>query len=486
LRRPAPRPARHRASRRRSNRYPRRCCKPTSTCSSRRSGACIPGLYRYNSPAQLDANLAALRRELGHDATLPGAWLAFSRFTASIRCGHTYPNPVNQSLAVQDRLFEAPTRLPFHFRWLDGRMVVLRNFSGDPLLAPGTQVLSVAGVPAPTLLARMLPLVRADGHNDGKRTSLLEVAGREKYETFDVLLPMLFPQVGSAPLLRVQPPGTNTFRELRVQAQTQAQRLEQRARLLPSASEPAWRLRHLEDGTALLEMPSWALLRPPLGLAGLAAARLRGSAAAARTGAGDRPARERRRRRSRRPAARAPGRPRGAAAALPAQDALPRLARRRCAATWTTWDPGFPRLGRRSGADGRRLLPARARGHRRGRRADRAGRATLSRPRVRAHQRGEQFGEPSISRAPSAVPGIGKLVGQATGGNLRGINGGAFFFLNLPNSRIEIDLPLIGQFPLEPQPDAGLTPDIEVPLRAQDIASGRDAELEAVRQDLRR
>jgi hypothetical protein len=80
--------------------------------------------------------------------------------------------------------------------------------------------------------------------------------------------------------------------------------------------------------------------------------------------------------------------------------------------------------------------------------------------------------------------GVGTLVGQTTGGNLRGINGGAFFFLNLPNSHIELDLPLIGQFPLEPQPDAGLRPDIEVQPGAADLAAGRDVELAAVRQAL--
>jgi hypothetical protein len=82
--------------------------------------------------------------------------------------------------------------------------------------------------------------------------------------------------------------------------------------------------------------------------------------------------------------------------------------------------------------------------------------------------------------------GAGKLVGQPTGGNLRGINGGAFFFLNLPNSRLEIDLPLIGQFPVEPQPDAGLQPDIRVRPSVAAIAAGHDAELEAVRADLLR
>lgn len=75
------------------------------------------------------------------------------------------------------------------------------------------------------------------------------------------------------------------------------------------------------------------------------------------------------------------------------------------------------------------------------------------------------------------------LVGQTTGGNRRGINGGAFFFVRLPNSKIELDLPLVGQFPLKQQPDAGLKPDIFVRVTSADIAARRDSELDAALAD---
>ena len=75
--------------------------------------------------------------------------------------------------------------------------------------------------------------------------------------------------------------------------------------------------------------------------------------------------------------------------------------------------------------------------------------------------------------------GLGRLVGSPTGGNRRGINGGAFFFLRLPNSGIEVDVPLIGRFPMTPQPDAGLTPDLLVEPDFADIAADRDTALEA-------
>jgi C-terminal processing protease CtpA/Prc len=77
---------------------------------------------------------------------------------------------------------------------------------------------------------------------------------------------------------------------------------------------------------------------------------------------------------------------------------------------------------------------------------------------------------------------LGTLVGQPTGGNQRGITGGAFFFLRLPKTGIEVDVPLIGQFPVSdrPLPDAGLEPDVYVQRRVEHIAAGRDAELEEV------
>ncbi|HZV85362.1 MAG TPA: S41 family peptidase [Brevundimonas sp.] len=75
--------------------------------------------------------------------------------------------------------------------------------------------------------------------------------------------------------------------------------------------------------------------------------------------------------------------------------------------------------------------------------------------------------------------GLATLMGQTTGGNRRGINGGAFFFLNLPATGFVVDLPLIASFPASPQPDAGIEPDIRVETTAEDIAADRDAEMAA-------
>jgi C-terminal processing protease CtpA/Prc len=75
--------------------------------------------------------------------------------------------------------------------------------------------------------------------------------------------------------------------------------------------------------------------------------------------------------------------------------------------------------------------------------------------------------------------GLGTLLGEATGDNQCGINGGAVFFARLPQSGIKFDVPLIGFFPDGRKPDAGLSPDISAAMTRQAIAAGVDPQLQA-------
>jgi len=81
--------------------------------------------------------------------------------------------------------------------------------------------------------------------------------------------------------------------------------------------------------------------------------------------------------------------------------------------------------------------------------------------------------------------GLGLLVGETTGGNRRGINGGAYFFLRLPQCGFAIDLPLVATFPATPQPDEGIRPDLLVRTRPADLASGFDPQRAAALAALR-
>ena len=75
---------------------------------------------------------------------------------------------------------------------------------------------------------------------------------------------------------------------------------------------------------------------------------------------------------------------------------------------------------------------------------------------------------------------LATLIGQTTGGNMRGINGSGFYFLRLPGSGLEVDLPLVGTFPLAPERDGGIRPDRLIAPSRKDIGAGRDAVLATI------
>ena len=435
-----------------------------------------PGLLRYQSAAEAQARFAVLRREFDRPTTRAEAYLAFSRVTAAVRCGHSFLNPANQEGPGLALISDSRDRLPFRFAWLGGRMVVLDGRGSHPALTPGAEVLSIGGVSCRTLLRDLRPLVPADGANDARRIRSLDVRGEENWPLFDVLLPMLRPEAvaGGTARLQVRPSGSGSVRSFEVPLLTRAERVRG---TLPGVTnggdEPAWRMERLADGSGWLAMPTWAVFdrkwnwRTVLesDLDQLAADRapglvidLRGNVGGLDVGAvilsrlvdRDTP----------RPPERQLTRYRHTPA-----DLDPHL---------KTWDRRFRDWGEAAAGPDPQGFYALARDP-----DDEEG--GLIRPRGRrfrgrvvvltdAANSSATFGFAELIK----LRGLGVLVGQATGGSRRGINGGAFFFLQLPNSGLEVDVPLIGYYPTTPQPDAGVAPDLAITVTAGDVALGRD------------
>jgi len=445
-----------------------------------------PGLYRYNTPAQMDAAFRALQNEFQRDRTLADAYLAFSVFAAKVKCGHTYPNFYNQKEAVQQALFQAG-RVPFYFRWLGEQMIVTKSFAQDPRLVPGTEVLAINGTPVAIILKRLLTVARADGSNDAKRVNYMEVQGNDRFEAFDIYFPLVFPSAASQMTLRVRGPAGNEAREI------EAQPLSFKERLAAMKEEDAskgdentvgWEFRFLDNRMAYLLMPSWVLYESKWNWKAF----LRESFEALVTkGATDLVIDLR-------------GNEGGSDVGneiishlisheVPGQAVIRRVRYRKVPDDLVpyldTWDPsfrdwgsaaiestdGFYRLRRDADDDpGSVIKPAPPRFE---------GRTWVL---IGATNSSATFEFAQTLQQNH----LGTLVGQPTGGNQRGINGGCFFFLRLPHSGLELDLPLIGQFPEGDRPDAGLQPDILVKPTISDLARGRDAELDAVRDLARR
>mgnify|MGYP001764140290 CR=1 FL=1 len=436
-----------------------------------------PGLYRYRTRAEIDAAFDRLEREYDRDRTLGDAYLALARFTAYVQCGHTYPNFFNQGDAVRTALLERP-RLPFEFRWLDGRMVVTRSYA--PELRAGTEVLAIDGRPAARILADLMPYARADGGNDAKRVSDLEVQGRGRYEAFDVYFPLVHARDETQPFaLEVRAAPGEPVHKLQVAAMAAKDRRVVEG--TPRGETNPWTYAEVEPGVGLLTMPTWALYNSKFGwgayldqlFADLVARGTRDLIIDLRGNEGGDAVGDR------------------ILAHLLARDARAEPVERRTRYRAVpaalrphldTWDPsffdwgesavdagnGFYRLTKYDDGDvgGAVIKPKAPRF---------TGRVWVL---VGAVNSSATFEFASAVRRER----VGTLVGQPTGGNQRGITGGAFFFLRLPRTGFEADLPLIGQFPVtaQPVPDAGIEPDVYVQPRVEDIAAGRDAELAAV------
>ncbi|MBK8233816.1 MAG: peptidase S41 [Candidatus Eisenbacteria bacterium] len=453
-----------------------------------------PGLLRYNTPAQIDSAFDALEKEFGQDRTLGQAYLGLSLLAAKVKCGHTYPNFFNQAESVAAALFRSP-RLPFYFRWLGDRMIVTRSFASEESILPGTEVLAINDVPVATILARLTTVARADGNNDAKRVADLEVQGTSRFEAFDIYWPLFFPANASLVTLFVRAPGDLSARRVTVPLVAFTDRLpvieaghepanEGASEASPDGAAPIWEYRLLEDRIGYLRMPSWVLYNTSWDWKGFLEQTFASLVASGATdlvvdlrnneGGSDvgdvlvshlvtEPI------------------PRQAVTRLVRyrrvpDDLLPYL---------DTWDPSFKDWGAAA-------IDSTDRFYRLRRDADDDLGAVITPSLPRFAGRlwvlvGAANSSATFEFAQTVRQNrLGLLVGQPTGGNQRGINGGAFFFLRLPRTGLELDLPLIGQFRQGKWPDAGLEPDLFVVPRVEDIAQGRDAELEAVRAEIRR
>lgn len=441
-----------------------------------------PGLLRYNTPNQMNARFDSLAVELDHEQSLAEAYLAIARFANTIECGHTFPNPYNQEGLVRQVIVEGGGRVPFYFRWLDGQMIVTRNLSHDAALVPGTEVLAINGVASAEILQRLLPLSRADGGNDAKRIANLEVIEGERYNAFDTYFPLVFPPPAGPWRFSLRAPdGTTRMVSLETVSDSGRSAIADSVGNAGRDSlTPPWTLRYPDSSVAVLSMPTWVTYRNQWdwegfihrAFAGLVARGtpnlvidLRGNEGG--TSVGDVILQHLI----------------DAPLALSASERFTRYQRipPGLKPYLDTWDRSFDDWG------GAATPSASQPGFYRMTKYDDGPAGTVIQP-AAPRYRGKVWvlvGPENSSATFEFALGVKEnhlatLVGRPTGGNRRGINGGAFYFLRLPNSGIEVDLPLIAQFPVSPQPDAGIEPDIVVLPTPRDVATGTDAELEAV------
>ncbi|MEL6823547.1 MAG: CBM20 domain-containing protein, partial [Calditrichota bacterium] len=153
-----------------------------------------PGSYRYNSEEQINTALSELKSKFNTSLSYGEAYLAMSKLTATIKCDHTKVGFTNQNKIINSIIHYQQDKLPFTFRWLNKRMIVLHNASESKELIKGSEILKINRTPVAEIQQKMFPYIAADGATDENRIYKMQVNGYDfRYSAFDIFYPLLYP-----------------------------------------------------------------------------------------------------------------------------------------------------------------------------------------------------------------------------------------------------------------------------------------------------
>ncbi len=441
-----------------------------------------PGLYRYTDSATIEGHFDDLEQSLMTDLSRKEVYLIFSRFLEKIKCGHTYANFWNQPDTIQQELFAQADKLPFTFQIVDKRIIITKNASEREEIPLGTEILGINDMWVSSMLDTLIQYVKSDGSNDGKRLDDLQVTGYGEFESFDIYFPLLYEPINSTYSLELKYPRELQTQSVTVTSITREKRkqvLAQRYGPLPESYDDLWKFKLMDPSTAYLKLGTFVTWKMEMDWkkflkqafrqidenntenlildirgneGGMSEVNLELAKYLLRSPITLDATRELLRYEK-----------------VP-EELNPYLG---------TWDDSF---------------------------RDRTGKVTYIGEGFYTWKNSSNKGQvikqgndpfsgqvyllmgPANSSATFLLSRILKehniatLVGQESGGNLKGTNGGQIFFLTLPHSKIEMDIPLIGYYPISDQPDRGIMPDVYVAPNVSDIVNGIDTELEVAKK----
>jgi hypothetical protein len=440
-----------------------------------------PGLTKYQTETEWQAALARFEARGNAARTVTEMFLAASELAASIRCGHTWTNILNQQGAIKASLLESADKLPFTMTLVEGRWLVLA--SANARIGKGDEVMAINGVAAPDMVKMVWPYLRADGASDSKR---LRQLGHDRfhYSQMDIIWPLLSPPVMGRYQVTTRRGGeaTQTFATEPLSMAGRAAALaKQAAKHGAMPTDERWTLR-IDGDTATLRLPTFSFWNSKFDWAGflassfaeLNARKVPNLIIDIRDNEGG------------------DGAIGGKIVAYLLKQPF-RYISNQSVTTYErvpynlvryldTWDYGFfDRTGKvEKITDG-----------------PQAGKYAFT-PRVFGERVVTPVAEPYQGKAFMLVggenssatfqfawlaqkTGVATLVGQATGGNLRGLSGSELTWVTLPNSGVAVDIPLLATRYQSDTPDASVTPEIRVTRTFDNQRAGKDEELDAAR-----
>lgn len=449
-----------------------------------------PGLYRYNTQAEIEGYFRELDAKTNAPLEQRAFFILISQLNIKLRCGHSFVSYYNNKRLLKNNLYST-VFIPVLFTIVEGKLIVTHNLSENSSLKLGEEITAINGVAAQTIIDSLLTVSKADGKNGlNKQLDNISFDPREiytdRYSLFDIFFPLFFKkELNETNFILTIENTKGVQRQVSVMGLSKENRQAkyiERYGDIPK-DENSWYIKPIDKQTIVFRigdfmtykwkfdfnkyLDSVFVMMNAKGYKNLIVdiRKNEGGADEARN------------------AVLSYLTPKNLGCAMPYRrlyrynhipDSLNQYL--------STWDDDFRKPKPES------LYLKTADGFYESRTPNKCVEIFSN----TNHFKGKIYLLTDVTNSSATFTladvfkqnKLGTIVGETTGGTQQGINGGEIFFFYLPNSKIEMDLPLIYQAPKAPRPDEGIRPDYEIKTTPTDLAQMRDAQMEYILQKL--
>ena len=130
-----------------------------------------PDPYKYITQEKFKRLYDSLSQRVAGRYSLRDAYFVFLPMVQALSCGHTHMSPDHRLLSRNNSFTERPKYFPFSVRYINNQLLVSRNYSADRKITRGTEILEIDGQPVKKILEHLenISYYNGDGINPNAR-----------------------------------------------------------------------------------------------------------------------------------------------------------------------------------------------------------------------------------------------------------------------------------------------------------------------------